>query len=82
MREQMLKTKVLMDAEKTQTRIIEDEEGRRFEITEDVPDYKTQNEGLKRAMELTGTKIERTEHQHNVSGEIIHKYKLPEKEGF
>lgn len=77
---QMMKAKELMEA----GTIIKEEvpiDDKGNTITQEIklPDYKAQNEGLKRAMELTGTKIERTEIEHKGKQEIIHKYMLPKK---
>jgi len=78
--DQMAKAKELMEAEKETTIAVPTPDGgKQVEVTITEPNYKIQNEGLKRAMELTGTKIERLEHEHKHSGEIIHKYHLPEK---
>lgn len=78
-KEQFLKAKELMEAHKTGEGVEITPDGKIVSTIIEVPDYKIQNEGLKRAMELTGTKIERTEHEHTHSGEMVHKYYLPEK---
>lgn len=78
--DQMVKAKELMDATKEEQSVVQQPDSKDpVVVSRDVPDYKIQNEGLKRAMELTGTKIERTEHEHKHSGDIVHKYHLPEK---
>lgn len=77
--DQMLKAKELMEAGTTVVEEIQQEDGSTVSKETKMPDYKYQNEGLKRAMELTGTKIERQEIEHKGGQEIIHKYELPAK---
>ena len=77
--EQMFKAKELMEATQPQLVIVLDKEGKPVEVHTNLPDYKTQNEGLKRAIELTGTKIERREIDIKATSEIVHRYELPEK---
>jgi hypothetical protein len=78
-RDQLLKAKELMDAKTVVESQKKSKDGSITMIRKEVPDYRTQNEGLKRAMELTGTKVETMDVQHRHSGEIIHKYQLPER---
>lgn len=81
--DQMVKSKELMEAHSEETEMVPgtDENGnaKMIEVSKRIPDYKIQNEGLKRAMELTGTKIERKEIEHKGSQEIVHTYELPAK---
>ena len=78
-KDQLAKAKELMDATCNISVEVPNGDGEIIEVGGNKPDYKIQNEGLKRAMELTGTKIERTETEHKYSGEIVHRYHLPEK---
>lgn len=80
-KDQMLKAKELMNAKIVLTEQRKTKDGTRV-IRKELPNHKIQNEGLKRAMELTGTKIETQDVNHRVSGEIVHKYMLPERESF
>jgi hypothetical protein len=76
--DQLKKAKQLMEAK---TEKVVKIEGSDAYLTVEKPDYKIQNEGLKRAMELTGTKIEKKEVEHTGSQEVVHRYQLPEKRG-
>jgi len=77
--DQLKKAVELMHATRKEKVKEENAEGEIVVVEKDVPDYRVQNEGLKRCMELTGTKMERIEHDHNVGGTVTHKYELPEK---
>ena len=76
--EQVTKAKELMEA-KTPVQKVVVQDGKVAEITGLEPDYKTQNEGLKRAIELTGTKIDRKDINVTGSQEVVHRYELPAK---
>lgn len=77
--DQILKAKELMEAQQSVQTVAQTPEGKSVTVSELVPDFRVQNEGLKRAMELTGTKIERKEIEHKGKQEIVHRYEMPEK---
>lgn len=91
--DQLKKAKELMEAEsptKLRTTVkdkdgktVKDEDGeiKYVEVTEMVPDWKAQNEGLRRAMELTGTKVSDKTSKRPQIGQIsgLNMYQLPRK---
>ncbi|MFC1585032.1 hypothetical protein ACFL5V_05755 [Fibrobacterota bacterium] len=80
--EQMLKAKEMMSATRSQQEItMVKKNGNSVPITRTVlkPDYKIQSEGLKRAMDLTGTKIVQTKVEHKGRQDLVHRYELPIK---
>ena len=84
--DQMMKAKQLMEADQSvqisvpkKDRESKTVEGQFVNVSIAKPDFKIQNEGLKRAMELTGTKIERKEIALSGGAEVVHRYELPAK---